>query len=730
MMRIRLRYWARLLLAGWLTWQPLAPSQAQLATLVADNVAFDGEDRLVASGNVEVFYEGQRVLADRLVYDRGADELQVIGPITLVEESGQVLVADFAQLSGDLRDGIIQGARLVLDEQLQLAAAEINRVDGRYTQLYKTVASSCRVCEDDPTPLWRIRAEKVVHDQQERQLYFRNARFEVLGLPVFYSPYLRLPDPSLRRATGFLVPSLKQTSELGFGFRFPYFITLGDHADITLTPYLSANSRTLETRYRQVFRWGAVELEGAVSRDDLRPGETRAYLSGIGRFRLPGDFKLNLDVDLVSDNAYLLTYGFSDADRLSNGIEITRTRRNEYISARVETLRTLRDSEVPIEDTLATNLARATYERRLPGVGGGEARLTFDVLGYEREADRVDAALLSACASVTPPITSECLARDVFRASAEAGYVRNWEFGNGALLRAETELAADAYVIGQDSSFDNTLSRVTPAAALELRWPLARTAANGARDILQPVAQVAWSETYGDVVPNEDSRLVEFDEGNLLSLSRFPGRDRRETGARATLGLAWTHFTPTGGEYALAAARVFRAEDARLFTAASGLDGTRSDWLVAGRVELGDSLSLNNRSLFDDSLDFTKSETRLTYGGDRLAAAASYIWLDSELAEGRDDDVSELNVDVAYEFNRHFTGSFDVRYDLIAGSTAEAAVGLGYRNECVNVDLSLSRRFTSSTNVAPTTDVGLQVSLNGFGRDGRPYARNCRYVKG
>ena len=57
-------------------------------------------------------------------------------------------------------------------------------------------------------------------------------------------------------------------------------------------------------------------------------------------------------------------------------------------------------------------------------------------------------------------------------------------------------------------------------------------------------------------------------------------------------------------------------------------------------------------------------------------------------------------------------------------------MGIGYRNECVNIDLSLSRRFTSSTNVEPSTDVGLTVSLNGFGQDGRPYARGCTQVEG
>ncbi|MDJ0825956.1 MAG: LPS assembly protein LptD [Rhodobacter sp.] len=709
---------------------PMRPV-AQVATLIADRVTFDGQDTVIANGNVEVLYEGQRLLADQITYDRAADELAIVGDITLIEEDGQVLTADTATISGDLRQGIMQGARVVLNEQMQIAAAEINRVDGRYNQLYKAVASSCRVCEDDPTPLWQIRAKRVVHDQEERQLYFDNARFEVMGLPVMFFPRLRLPDPTLKRATGFLIPQIKKTSALGTGFKFPYFITVGDHADLTLTPYLSSQTRTLEGRFRRAFRWGNVELNGALSRDDLRPGETRAYLFGTGRFNLPREFKLNVDLELVSDEAYLLAYDFSDKDRLSSGVEITRTTRNEYISAGFEQLRTLRAEEIPIDETLATLHGSATYERRFfPTALGGELRLVADLQGYEREADSVTPAILAACASVTPPVpAADCIARDVLRTGVALGWMRDWTFGNGLVAQVAGEAAADFYVIGQDASFQTTQSRITPAAAVELRWPLARQTGNGARQVLEPVVQIAWSESYGDTMPNEDSRLTEFDEGNLLALSRFSGKDAREEGLRATLGLAWTHYDPSGREYGLTVGRVVRAEDLGQFTAASGLDGMSSDWLVSGRVRLSDRLSLMNRSLFDDELDFTKSETRLIWAGKRFSAATSYIWVDAEPAEGRTEDVSEWNMDAAYRINRNWTGKFDWRYDVNAGSAAQAGVGLEYNNECLNIDLSLSRRFTSSTTVAPTTDVGLRVSLNGFGQDGRPYARSC-HVKG
>ena len=59
---------------------------------------------------------------------------------------------------------------------------------------------------------------------------------------------------------------------------------------------------------------------------------------------------------------------------------------------------------------------------------------------------------------------------------------------------------------------------------------------------------------------------------------------------------------------------------------------------------------------------------------------------------------------------------------------ARAGLGLRYQNECVGLDLSLSRRFTSSATVLPTTDFTFRVSFDGFGTgvDAREYRRTCR----
>ena len=247
-----------------------AQAQAQVqdrATLVADSVTVQSDRTLAATGHVEVFFKGQRLTATAILYDQVAGRLTITGPIRIDDGQGNLFLAEQAELSADLTEGLLTSARLVLDQQLQMAAAQIQRSDGgNITALRSVVASSCTICAGSTVPLWEIRAREVVHDATTQQIYFSAAQLRFYGVPVLYLPILRVPDPDLQRATGFLLPRLRSTTALGFGIQTPYFIVLGQSRDLTLTPYLTARGgQTLAFKYRQAFAAGTVEVDGAVS---------------------------------------------------------------------------------------------------------------------------------------------------------------------------------------------------------------------------------------------------------------------------------------------------------------------------------------------------------------------------------------------------------------------------------------------------------------------------------
>ncbi len=681
------------------------------ATLISDRMEIEGENRLVASGKVEVLQQGYRLTASRVIYDKSTDKLLIEGPLSLTDQDGRVLIlASQAELSADMTEGLLQSARIVLDRQLQLAAGNIARVGGRYSAMSNVVASSCKVCASHPTPLWEIRAKRVIHDEEERMIFFENAQFRIAGLPVAYIPRLRLPDPNRERASGFLAPRLRTTSSLGTGLKLPYFITLGESRDLTVTPYVTTRqSQTLELRYRQAFRNGAIQIDGALTNDDLTSEHRRGWFRAQGGFRLPEDFRLTFDVQATSDNAYLLDYGYSDADRLDSRIEISRVRRNGFFSARMVSFQSLRDEDD--NDTLPSLVTDLTFHRRfslgpLGGMGGFRLQNHSHYRTSSNPFDSLDPEKADGIAD----------GRDLSRLSARFDWRRSFVSDLGFVTTILGEAQVDAYRLRQDASYAGRYTRSHAAAGIELRWPWVKATGTGATHVIEPVVQLIGATRDDSGLPNEDSVLVEFDEGNLWALDRFPGADAIEQSSRANIGLSWTRYDPAGWNSTFTLGKVFRRNDADSFSPASGLGGLNSDWLLAAAVNLPNGISATGRTVFDNELDLTKAELRISAANDWLSLSSSALWSVADIEENRPDPTRELTFDAAWTVNPALKAKAEGRYDFDQSRGTIAGIGFEYRNECVVVDLSLSRRFTASDSVGPSTAFGLSVDLIGFGR--------------
>lgn len=707
-----------------------APAEGSAATVLADNVSLDGDRTLIAAGGVVVWYGGARLVASRIVVDGETGALTIEGPIHLsrpgaTPEGDAILIADAAQLDRELQDGIIRGARMVIARELQLAATEAERSGGgRVTQLRNVVASACQVCAGDAAPLWEIRARSITHDAETRLIRFDHPQLRAFGIPVAAAPFaITAPDPTVSRASGFLRPGIRTTSGLGFGVKLPYFQTLGDHADLTVTPYLSLDrTRTVELRYRQAFRNGATEWNGAISRDDLRPGETRGYIFGDARFDLPRGYRLGVQVQAASDRAYLLDYGITDADRLWSGMTLERVTRERLFWGRVGNYHSLREDED--NATSPAQVADVLWQRRMrPALIGGEAVLEWSIHAHRRPSNlRAGTGTL-----VLPDDRPE--GRDVARGSVGVDWRRSEILPGGVVAAALAGLDADIYNILQDDRYDPVVGRLDPLVGVELRWPLA-TVQGGATHMVEPVLQVLYSPRgQDDDIPNEDSRLIEFDEGNLFSDNRFPGWDARETGLRANVGVTWTRLDPTGWSLGLTGGRVLRARAAETFSDAAPLAGRASDWLLAAHFDSGTGLAVANRALFGDDLSVSRNELRVGWLRPDLQISAGHLWIDSDEFESREADTSELAATVGWQIAPGWWGTAETRYDFTADRAQRAQLQIAYRNECVSVETGLSRRFTSSDTVRPETSLDLSVRLGGFGRQeagpGTVARRNC-----
>ena len=55
--------------------------------------------------------------------------------------------------------------------------------------------------------LLEFKIKKVIHDNDKRIIFYDKSTLQLYNIPVFYFPKFFHPDPTVKRQSGFLVPS-------------------------------------------------------------------------------------------------------------------------------------------------------------------------------------------------------------------------------------------------------------------------------------------------------------------------------------------------------------------------------------------------------------------------------------------------------------------------------------------------------------------------------------------
>ena len=696
----------------------------QSASLVADRIVYvKASGILKAQGNVRVYFKEVTLVAEQILYNQKTDKIEIIGSFTIQGANQATITGRDSILDAGLQNGLILGARALINQQLQIAAEQLNRIDGKYDVYQSVVASTCHVCENNPTPFWQIRAKRIIHDQASKKLFFENAVFDFLGFPVFYVPSLSIPEPGVKRASGFLVPEFSTSNTLGVTAKVPYYFAINDHSDATLTPFVSAKgSFILEGEYRRRTKTGAYQLNGALAlADQLNFSGISAYVEGAGKFNLRNNYQLEFGIDIANnvdlaggEESFKQNYNYSDDDRLKSFLRVSKTTPDRFFQLGASFTQSFRyknfdgdlagtkevDPNVPI--VLPEFIFRRNYDQTALG---GQVGLTLQSV-----------TLLDASSG------------QYSRIGGRIDWQRYWTGKAGLVFGLGAHLHTNAY-LAQGSSYANA----TPLLSLEARYPLQRTTGN-VTHVIEPIVQVIWApnKAFGTLNsdPNtSDSTTAEFEESNLFSINRFPGFDETEAGLRANIGVQYKLYNPNGWEFTATAGRVFRSQNLNqfdLFTS-TGLDRKNSDYVGAFSFHIPGKFSISSRMLFDDSLKASKNETKFALKFKRMDLNLGYVWLEENSVLNNNELQHEATLQAAYRINDLWKFSADWRHNLDTHSPLEGDFGLEYQNECAKVNFSLSLQYDDTGNV--DREIGMKISLAGLGSNSKKVnsARRCEF---
>ncbi len=202
---------------------PSVPAGTQML-LEADTLVYDNDKQTVtAVGGVQIDYGGNRLVAQRVQYDRKTRRLVASGNAQLVQSDGTKINSEHIDLTDDFGDGFVNALRVETTEKTYFGAESAERMGGVLTTFFNGVYTACEPCEKKPdkAPIWRLKARQIIWNGEKKTVRFENSNFEFFGFPIAYLPAFEIADPTVKRKSGFLMPGLAFKSHLAPVSAFP-----------------------------------------------------------------------------------------------------------------------------------------------------------------------------------------------------------------------------------------------------------------------------------------------------------------------------------------------------------------------------------------------------------------------------------------------------------------------------------------------------------------------------
>jgi LPS-assembly protein len=680
---------------------PATPPATKSATLPQQNgrdqmlvraqrIDYDYNNRRVSAvGQVQIYYSGSTLEADKVVYDENTKRLHAEGNAKLTDQDGNVTYGEVMDLSDDYRDGFIDSLHLERTDRTSLAAARANRSGGNFSVFESAVYTACLPCRDNPKkpPLWQVKAARIIHDQNEKMIYFEDAHLEFFGTPLAYIPYFSAPDESVRRKTGFLMPNTTTTSVYGGALEIPYYWALAPNYDATFAPMITTRQGPLlQGEFRQRMMDGAYAIRAAgiyqLDRNaitDGAPGDRnfRGSVESSGQFALNQNWVWGWDAIAMTDKSFLQDYR-PRLSAYSTGIDPTTIGNpggSEAVSQVYLTGRGNR-SFFDIRSIYYAGLSNSDHQSQIPIIHpvvdydyvvgqpilGGELGFKTNFTSLTRESANF-VAITKAAMTLNPDGTNtctnattanaplinraNCLMRgvpgDYDRLSTQANWRTSVTDSLGEVWTPFASLRADVAAVSIEnqpgvSNYLNpgtdTLARAMPTVGLEYRYPFINVQSWGTQTV-EPIAQVIArpNETQIGKWPNEDAQSFIFDDSNLFAVDKFSGWDRMEGGGRANVGVQYTAQFNQGGNvnalfgqsYRLFGKNSFAQPDLVNTGLDSGLDSNESDYVARLQFQPNKTYTFTSRFRFDhNDMSVERFELEARANYDRWTASVLY----------------------------------------------------------------------------------------------------------
>ena len=284
--------------------------QKDIYNFSADKLTYSQDNSVIeATGNVVAKnQEGKQIAADKIVYNKTTQQLNTFGNSKFSDGKSGTLFADsfeynlekkiitaekkvkfidkekntyyFSKLNADDKFDEIIGYDINADlnKQNLKSGDKFNEfIEPRFSGKSASIKNNITIVKDarfttckktnetDGCAYWNLNAGELIHDKEQKKITYKNASLDLNNVPVFYLPYFAHPDPTVKRESGFLPPTLANLGgDIGSSLKIPYFYPISQSSDFTISPvYYFKQHPLLLGEYREKFKNGDLSLDGS-----------------------------------------------------------------------------------------------------------------------------------------------------------------------------------------------------------------------------------------------------------------------------------------------------------------------------------------------------------------------------------------------------------------------------------------------------------------------------------
>ena len=578
------------------------------------------------------------------------------------------------------------------------------KIKNNQSEFTKSVFTLCDYRKNDKCPPWSLQASQMSHDKIKKTIYYDNAVIKIYDLPIFYTPKLSHPDPTVNRRSGFLPPTYSDTKNLGSGLTVPYYWAINEDRDLTVTSNLFVSEKPLYLgEYRQAFEKSNLIMDFGYTggyektNDKKKAGDKSHFFSKyVKNFKVnESDNNFELSVQNVSNNKYLKLYKIKsnlveyETNTLENTFKFTHENDNLFLGFKASAHETLNDS---YNDKFEYILPDLILDKNLfNNVKFGSADFQSNLIFHNYDTNK----------------STSFLVNDIDW-NYKTKYFSNGLKGNilGKLKNVNYETK------NVDTYKDKPTQELFGALGYLTQVDLFKETKNKTNHFLTPKMLLRYAP--GHMRKNEES-VARVNKLNIFSLDRLNEYNNFENGLSATIGFDYEKLN-NNNELNFSLGQIINEKENKDMPSTTSLDEKLSDVIGAANFKINEKIGLEyNFALDQNYKDINYNDIGASFTTDPVKFNFSYLQEKEHLGN---QEYLKTNLEISRNDSGVF--SFNTKRNLITNSAEYYNLSYEYLNDCLRAGLVYRREFYNDSELESENSLMFKITLTPFGNINSP----------